>query len=364
MPSAPPIEDDDTPTKSGDKGKRPAWYDSSDEEDNEFHPAKGPLTPVGIPSASRIIAPQEIDVLLAGIEHIATLAHADHPTDKTTYLRPHLTTIELAVQEGLPISHYPPRMTTQQTEQPWEEETNKPQVNVTAAKYEPMPAVQPKEDNGTLGGKALISPPKVFTGDRSKADNFLQDFKLCWRLNQGHPAMKVLYNQVMLALSYMWGNMAIRNWVWHMINTIDRMVSMARFSPVSVNSEQLWGEFQVEFKTTFTNTTKLQDMEAALKHIRIQQGESINQYIAHFEDLIDKAGWLERDCSTINTFWWGLHKPMQKAIFMKDPIPTMFTAWKEAACKEASCYALMKSMGMFQKWDHKTSFMFSNLKAQ
>ena len=40
---------------------------------------------------------------------------------------------------------------------------------------------------------------------------------------------------------------------------------------------------------------------------------------------------------------------MQKAIFMKDPIPTMFTTWKEAAHKEASHYALMKSVGMFQK---------------
>ena len=87
-----------------------------------------------------------------------------------------------------------------------------------------------------------------------------------------------------------------------MINTINRMVSVAQFSPVSVNSEQLLGEFQVEFETAFTNTTKLQDVEAALKHIRIQQGESIDQYIAYFEDLIDKAGWLEHDCSTINTF--------------------------------------------------------------
>ena len=104
--------------------------------------------------------------------------------------------------------------------------------------------------------------------------------------------MKVLYDRVMLALSYMQGNTAIRNWVQHMMNTINGMVSMAWFSPMSVNSEWLWGEFQVEFETEFTNTTKLQNTEAALKHIRIQQGENINQYIVHFEDLMDKAVWL------------------------------------------------------------------------
>ena len=114
--------------------------------------------------------------------------------------------------------------------------------------------------------------------------------------------MKVLYDRVMLALSYMQGNMAIRNWVRHMMNTIDGMVSVARFSPVLVNSERLWGEFQMEFETAFTNMTKLQDTEVALEHIHIQQGENIDQYIACFEDLMDKAGWLERNRGTINTF--------------------------------------------------------------
>ena len=363
-PNVNPAEDDDTPTKSGDKGKKAAGHDSSNEdEDDNFHPAKGPLTLAAILSASQIVAPQEIDVLTAGIKHIATLAHADHPTDKTTHLWPHLTTIELAIQEGLPIPHYPPRMATQQPDNTKNEGTNQ-QVNMTQAGLKPTPAVLPKEDNGTPGGKALISPPEVFTGDWSKVDDFLQDFKLCWRLNWGHPAMEVPYDHVMLALSYMWENMAIRNWVQHIMNTIDGMVSPAQFSPVSVNSEQLWGEFQVEFETAFTNTTKLQDAEAALEHIHIQQGETTDQYIAHFEDLMDKAGWLECDHGTINTFRCRLHEPMQKAIFMKDLIPTMFTTWKEATWKEASCYVLMKSMGMFQKWEHKPGFKFSNPKAQ
>lgn len=38
---------------------------------------------------------------------------------------------------------------------------------------------------------------------------------------------------------------------------------------------------------------------------------------------------------------------MQKAIFLKDPIPVSFEGWKEAVGKEASWYALMKSAGMF-----------------
>jgi len=92
----------------------------------------------------------------------------------------------------------------------------------------------------------------------------------------------------------------------------------------------------VEFELAFTNTTKVQDVEVALEHICIQQGKGIDQYIVCFEDLMQKANWMEHDCSTINTFWCELHKPMQKAISLKDPIPATFTQWKEAVCKEAS----------------------------
>ena len=244
-----------------------------------------------------------------------------------------------------------------------------PQVNVTRANA-PAPEVPPGDGttattngNGS-GGKALISLPEIFTGDRNKADDFLQDFQLCWRLNRTHPAMKVPYDRVMLALSYMRGNTAIRNWVKHAMHQIDEMIDKRRFSPLKVDNERLWGIFQTEFETAFTNTTKVQDAEAALEHIRIQQGENIDQYIARFEDLMERAQWGERDRGTINTFRRGLHEAMQKAIFLKDPIPTTFTQWKEAARNEASRYALMKSAGMFQKREQRGGFKFTNPKAQ
>lgn len=105
----------------------------------------------------------------------------------------------------------------------------------------------------------------------------------------------------------------------------------------------------MDFENTFTNTTKVQDAEAALEQIHINCKESINEYISRFEDLMQKASWGEYDRGTINTFRRSLHDAMQKAIFLKDPIPASFKGWKEAVRKEASRYALMKSAGMFQK---------------
>jgi hypothetical protein len=46
-------------------------------------------------------------------------------------------------------------------------------------------------------------PPEVFKGDQDKAEDFIQDFDLCWHLNCQHAAMKHPYDQIMLALFYM-----------------------------------------------------------------------------------------------------------------------------------------------------------------
>lgn len=285
------------------------------------------------------IAPQEELFISEALTHVATLKHANHPADppdQAAHIRPHMTTIQAAIQEGMSIPHEPPTMIS-----------NPEEINVTIAP-QMAPNVPPKEPAGT--SKALLSPPEPFSGDRAKAEDFLQDFELCRRLNRTHPTILLPYDRVMVALSYMRGNTAVKNWVRHEMGIMDHLTSVANEKgPISYGNEKLWRRFTEDFRDAFANTTKQQDAEAALERIHVQPQESIDQYIARFEDLIDKAGWSPLDRGTANVFRKGLHDAMQKAIFLKDPIPTTLLEWKEAARKEASRYALMKSAGMFQK---------------
>ena len=353
-----PDDDADTPVV-----QRVSKETGSDDEDL-YEPARGlPQTPQAREPIRNPIPPEEEAFLSASLEHVVTLEHANHPEEPVTHLRPHLTNIQLALQTGNPVPHYPPHMAELEEVQAHERE----EINVTRTQPEPAPAVRPgndEEGNGK-GGRALVSPPEAFKGERDKADDFLQDFDLCWRLNRQHPAMRRPYDRVMLALSYMRGSTTIRNWVKAEMKKIDELTSVSRHHPVPYESERLWMEFRADFENAFTNTTKVQDAEAALEQIHINREESIDEYISRFEDLMQKAGWGEYDRGTINTFRRGLHDAMQKAIFLKDPIPVSFEGWKEAARKEASRYALMKSAGMFQKRDQKTGgFKFQNPKAQ
>ena len=114
--------------------------------------------------------------------------------------------------------------------------------------------------------------------------------------------MRRPYDRVILALSYMRGSTTIRNWVKAEMKKIDELTSVSRHHPILYESERLWVEFRSDFENVFTNTTKVQDVEAALEQIHINCKESIDEYISRFEDLMQKAGWGEYNRGTINTF--------------------------------------------------------------
>ena len=53
---------------------------------------------------------------------------------------------------------------------------------------------------GSNGGGMRGNPPAVFTGDRSKSDEFLEDFKVYRMANQGNQTMRIPLERVALML--------------------------------------------------------------------------------------------------------------------------------------------------------------------
>ena len=109
----------------------------SDDEDL-YEPARGlpQMLQVHAP-ISNPIPPKEDAFISASLEHIVTLEHAEHPKEPITHLRPHLTNIQLALQTGNPVPHYPPRMAKLEEVQAHECK----EINVTCTQQEPKPVV-------------------------------------------------------------------------------------------------------------------------------------------------------------------------------------------------------------------------------
>ena len=64
---------------------------------------------------------------------------------------------------------------------------------------------------GGNGGGMRGNPPAVFTGDRSKSNEFLEDFKVYRMANQGNQTMRVPLERVALILTYIKGK-NVQDW--------------------------------------------------------------------------------------------------------------------------------------------------------
>ena len=100
------------------------------------------------------------------------------------------------------------------------------------------------------------NPPAVFTGDHSKFNKFLEDFKIYRMANQGNQTMRVPLEQVALILTYIKGK-NVQDWRTWMINEIKRLTCEApNRLAISPEDEVLWAVFKRDFRNAFTDSQK------------------------------------------------------------------------------------------------------------
>ena len=96
--------------------------------------------------------------------------------------------------------------------------------------------------------KAMGSLPRIFDGDRIRAEAFLTEFLRYLILNQGVAGFESPIQQVALALMLIKGE-KVDLWVRNMID------SLRRLHPVHHNVPMVWEEFEQVFKDKFVDST-------------------------------------------------------------------------------------------------------------
>ena len=198
-------------------------------------------------------------------------------------------------------------------------------VNVTTA----APA-QNAPSNGGMQGV----PPTIFDGNRSHAEDFwgqLWRFKM---VNRNHDAMKVPYDRVLTALTYMRGPL-INDWVDQQEKRLDKQVDTSTTNWVSENNEILWTEFETAFLAAWTDTLKKQNAYDQLMRLTMN-GWDVDTYIATFDRLTLAAGWDSSSEGTIAKFREGLSKGVHSKALDRDRIPRTIDEWKAAARTEVA----------------------------
>jgi Retrotransposon gag protein len=178
------------------------------------------------------------------------------------------------------------------------------------------------------------APPDVFNGERSQTSKFMLQFQIWWMVNNRAEAMINPFQWITLCLSFIRGK-RVDKWVEEKINQLRRAVvrdPMARIPPTHADTdERLWHAFGTDFRNAFQDTAAEENTYEALKSLTIKDNQ-IDEYITHFEVLIPKAGWQQQEKGSINIFFNGLTKNIQRKILsIYAVLPVTLDEWQAAA---------------------------------
>ena len=171
--------------------------------------------------------------------------------------------------------------------------------------------------------------------------------------------MKVPFDRVLTALTYIWG-LLINNWVDQQEKKLAVQTDPTMRNHIQESDEVLWTDFETSFLDAWTDTSKKQNAYDQLMRLTMNRWD-IDTYIATFDRLALAARWDLDSEGTIAKFQEGLSKGVHSKALDRDQIPCTIDEWKGAARTEVArakekynagltrnqCRNLLKS-GMYQ----------------
>jgi hypothetical protein len=161
-----------------------------------------------------------------------------------------------------------------------------------------VPALGPQQLIVLAGDiKTMGQLPQIFTGDHSKADNFIKEVKGYLCLNQDMVGFDSPMKKMAFTLMLIKGE-DTAGWTRNMGDFLDGLMP-------ADNISDLWMQFLAEFEQQFQDTQKEDQAQAQLEGLRMHF-PNINKYIAKFEELAQQVGYMVGNSETMHTFIKGL----------------------------------------------------------
>ena len=140
----------------------------------------------------------------------------------------------------------------------------------------------PTSNPPSVGGMRGV-PPTMFDGTRSHADDFWGQLRRFKMVNRNHESMKVPYDRVLTALTYMRGPL-INDWVDQQEKKLAKRIDTSTTNWVVETNEILWTEFETAFLAAWTDTSKKQNAFDQLMRLTMS-GWDVDTYIATFDQI-------------------------------------------------------------------------------
>ncbi len=154
----------------------------------------------------------------------------------------------------------------------------------------------PPHANGRLEG----NPPFEFTGDRERSKAFMLAFQIYRGMNPNADVMTNPYRRTMTFLSYIRGPL-VDDWVQEQAQWLVDQTTAGLLQ----TEENLWRTIDTRFRQAYTDTAESAKAQHELKMLHMTK-DNLDDFISHFQNLANKAGYDLDQKVTLDLFQNGL----------------------------------------------------------
>jgi hypothetical protein len=203
----------------------------------------------------------------------------------------------------------------------------------------PMPIPPAPAVGGRRNDKLVGNTPLIFTGDQSRAEEFIMQWQLYEGVNITNDLMRNAYQRAMLFLTYIQGPV-VNEWVKGVNAWLRGQIIHQRWASTD---ERLWNEVVDSFNRQFANVMEQEDAQAALaKGLQLEKGD-LDKLITEFEQLVRHAGYDVNQDLVLRIFTSALPNAMYEHILCTLPQPAMYEQWRNAAIEQQKVFVHMRN---------------------
>jgi hypothetical protein len=203
----------------------------------------------------------------------------------------------------------------------------------------PMPIPPAPVIGGGQNDKLVGNTPLIFTGECSKAEEFITQWQLYEGVNITNDLMRNVYQQAMLFLTYIQGPI-VNEWVKGVNAWLRGQIINQRWAPTD---ERLWNKVFDSFNRQFSNVMEQEDAQAALaKGLQLEKGD-LDKLITEYEQLVCHASYNINQDLVLCIFTSALPNSMYEYIVCTLPHNATYKQWRVAAINQQRIYVHMRN---------------------
>ena len=180
--------------------------------------------------------------------------------------------------------------------------------------------------------------PDKYNGDRSQTTRFLSTFNRFMLMNYKADIAKDPIMRSIYFLSLLEGPKC-EGWV----DMADKWMQLVAHDPSIIpRRSNIWRELEKKFKEAFSNYAERERAQDELKRLKMK-GDNLDEYLAAFETLGQRAELDANDPSNLRTFAQGLPRSLADACIRMEN-PKTYEQWRAASQRQQIIYLKTKAL--------------------